>query len=353
MPTVRQALDRIAAGTLGPALTRPVAAPLRRDSLAALRDERPADAVLARSLAHLEVAGAGAASPPNAGRVGAGGRRVPTEPGPGPLVLPPGAAVAWRQAVDTSRHVETSQETASPISSGSHTQLGAAALPPALRVHQRHGAETTETDDAQHQSATMVTAGATTSALAEHTVADESAIARTMASAARQAVVAPAAVFVRDALERLVRPPAVLELDRNNASAPSTPPTPTQTMSSMPTATATPVRRAAPFTDGRRRPSGLADLAAMYSSTDPADSAAAPTDHVARPLGIDPRDVGGEIAVSVHNESAPPPADDWRLRDSRSRTSPSPAAELSGVAAVLEAVLLHEARRYGVSVEET
>jgi hypothetical protein len=74
---------------------------------------------------------------------------------------------------------------------------------------------------------------------------------------------------------------------------------------------------------------------------------------VALPPAIDPRDLDRRIAVTVDDQSTPPPASDRHLRDSGSRTSPSPAAELSGAAAVLEAVLLHEARRYGVSVEET
>jgi hypothetical protein len=349
MTSVRRALDRIAAGALGPALTRPVAVSLRRDALAALHDERPADEVLERALARLEVAGAGTAEMPSAGRVGT---RVGTAPSgwwPGQPPAPSPQAARARHQV-----VEESQEAAPTISGGSRPQLTAAALRPALRFGRAPGPAIVGND--RHHAPMTVIAGATNHVLAKHTTAREVGIAEPMRSAARRSVVAPAAVLGRDALERLVRPPAVVALDGSDAPAKSASPTHTHTLSSVPTeptATARPVPRPASLADRRRRPSRLAELAEMYSSADPADHTAAGAREDARWSDVDPPDARGELAITGRDGAALPPADGGRLLDPRSRLSPSPAAELSGVAAVLEAVLLHEARRYGVSVEET
>lgn len=104
--------------------------------------------------------------------------------------------------------------------------------------------------------------------------------------------------------------------------------------------------------DVARRPRGLADLAALFTPNAPAPPWAPAGSELAG--GPPPGDAAGRSRELVARPgSRPAPTVGWYDEGAGPRTLPSPAGDLAGAAAVVEAVLVHEARRYGVAVDES
>lgn len=100
-----------------------------------------------------------------------------------------------------------------------------------------------------------------------------------------------------------------------------------------------------------RRPRGLADLAALFTPTAPAAPWAPAGSELAG--GPPPTDAAARSRELVTRPGSRPAPTAWNDEGAGPRTGPSPAGDLAGAAAVVEAVLVHEARRYGVAVEES
>ena len=102
--------------------------------------------------------------------------------------------------------------------------------------------------------------------------------------------------------------------------------------------------------DVARRPRGLADLATLFTPTAPAAPWAPAGSELA---GGPPTDAAARSRELVTRPGSRPALAAWNDAGAAPRTVPSPAGALAGAAAVVEAVLVHEARRYGVAVEES